>query len=165
MAKEVVSVVKLNLPAGAATPAPPVGPALGQAGVNIMEFVKAFNERTASLKGSTLPVEITVYKDRSFTFVVKQPLASDLIKQAAGIQSGSSNPLRNKVGKITRQQLREIARAQDARPERQRHRSGDAHHRGHGALDGRRDRRLTKHGGRGVCSATTTGGNYERTHD
>jgi large subunit ribosomal protein L11 len=109
MAKEVVSVVKLNLPAGAATPAPPVGPALGQAGVNIMEFVKAFNERTASLKGSTLPVEITVYKDRSFTFVVKQPLASDLIKQAAGIQSGSSNPLRNKVGKITRQQLREIA--------------------------------------------------------
>jgi large subunit ribosomal protein L11 len=109
MAIEVVTVVKLNLPAGAATPAPPVGPALGQAGVNIMEFVKAFNERTASLRGSTLPVEITVYKDRSFTFVVKQPLASDLIKQAAGIQSGSSNPLRNKVGKITRQQLREIA--------------------------------------------------------
>jgi large subunit ribosomal protein L11 len=109
MAKEVVSVIKLNLPAGAATPAPPVGPALGQAGVNIMEFVKAFNERTASLKGFTLPVEITVYKDRTFTFVVKQPLASDLIKQAAGIQSGSANPLRNKVGKITRQQLREIA--------------------------------------------------------
>jgi len=109
MAKEVVSVVKLNLPAGAATPAPPVGPALGQAGVNIMEFVKAFNERTASMKGSTLPVEITVYKDRTFTFIVKQPLASDLIKQAAGIQSGSANPLRNKVGKITRQQLREIA--------------------------------------------------------
>jgi large subunit ribosomal protein L11 len=109
MAKEVISVVKLNLPAGTATPAPPVGPALGQAGVNIMEFVKAFNERTASLKGSTLPVEITVYKDRTFTFVVKQPLASDLIRQAAGIQSGSANPLRNKVGKITRQQLREIA--------------------------------------------------------
>ncbi len=109
MAKEVINVVKLNLPAGAATPAPPVGPALGQAGVNIMEFVKAFNERTASMKGSTLPVEITVYKDRTFTFVVKQPLASDLIKQAAGIQSGSPNPLRNKVGKITRQQLREIA--------------------------------------------------------
>ncbi len=109
MAKEVINVVKLNLPAGAATPAPPVGPALGQAGVNIMEFVKAFNERTASMKGSTLPVEITVYKDRTFTFVVKQPLASDLIRQAAGIQSGSSNPLRNKVGRITRQQLREIA--------------------------------------------------------
>ncbi len=109
MAKEVINVVKLNLPAGAATPAPPVGPALGQAGVNIMEFVKAFNERTASQKGSTLPVEITVYKDRTFTFVVKQPLASDLIRQAAGIPSGSANPLRNKVGKITRQQLREIA--------------------------------------------------------
>ena len=109
MAKEVINVVKLNLPAGAATPAPPVGPALGQAGVNIMEFVKAFNERTASLKGSTLPVEITVYKDRTFTFIVKQPLASDLIRQAVGIQSGSANPLRNKVGKITRQQLREIA--------------------------------------------------------
>lgn len=109
MAKEVINVVKLNLPAGAATPAPPVGPALGQAGVNIMEFVKAFNERTASMKGSTLPVEITVYKDRTFTFVVKQPLASDLIRQAAGIQSGSANPLRDKVGKITRQQLREIA--------------------------------------------------------
>jgi len=109
MAKEVINVVKLNLPAGAATPAPPVGPALGQAGVNIMEFVKAFNERTASMKGFTLPVEITVYKDRSFTFVVKQPLASDLIKQAAGIESGSANPLRNKVGRITRQQLREIA--------------------------------------------------------
>lgn len=109
MAKEVINVVKLNLPAGAATPAPPVGPALGQAGVNIMEFVKAFNERTASQKGSTLPVEITVYKDRTFTFVVKQPLASDLVRQAAGIQSGSANPLRNKVGKITRQQLREIA--------------------------------------------------------
>jgi large subunit ribosomal protein L11 len=109
MAKEVINVVKLNLPAGAATPAPPVGPALGQAGVNIMEFVKAFNERTASMKGSTLPVEITVYKDRTFTFIVKQPLASDLIKQAAGIPSGSASPLRNKVGKITRQQLREIA--------------------------------------------------------
>jgi len=109
MAKEVIKVIKLNLPAGAATPAPPVGPALGQAGVNIMEFVKAFNERTASMKGSTLPVEITVYKDRTFTFGVKQPLASDLIKQAAGIESGSSNPRREKVGKITRQQLREIA--------------------------------------------------------
>ncbi|MDW8106901.1 MAG: 50S ribosomal protein L11 [Armatimonadota bacterium] len=109
MAKEVMTVIKLNLPAGAATPAPPVGPALGQAGVNIMEFVKAFNERTASQKGFTLPVEITVYKDRTFTFVVKQPLASDLIKQAAGIESGSSNPRREKVGKITRQQLREIA--------------------------------------------------------
>ncbi len=109
MAKKVMTVIKLNLPAGAATPAPPVGPALGQAGVNIMEFVKRFNDQTASQRGSTLPVEITVYEDRSFTFVVKQPLASDLIKQAAGIESGSPNPLRQKVGRITREQLRQIA--------------------------------------------------------
>ncbi len=109
MAKKVMTVIKLNLPAGAATPAPPVGPALGQAGVNIMEFVKKFNEQTANQRGSTLPVEITVYEDRSFTFVVKQPLASDLIKQAAGIESGSPNPLRQKVGRITREQLRQIA--------------------------------------------------------
>jgi large subunit ribosomal protein L11 len=109
MAKKVMTVIKLNLPAGAATPAPPVGPALGQAGVNIMEFVKRFNEQTANQRGSTLPVEITVYEDRSFTFMVKQPLASDLIKQAAGIESGSPNPLRQKVGKITREQLRQIA--------------------------------------------------------
>jgi large subunit ribosomal protein L11 len=109
MAKKVMTVIKLNLPAGAATPAPPVGPALGQAGVNIMEFVKRFNEQTANQRGSTLPVEITVYEDRSFTFMVKQPLASDLIKQAAGIDSGSPNPLRQKVGKITREQLRQIA--------------------------------------------------------
>ncbi|MER3403516.1 MAG: 50S ribosomal protein L11 [Armatimonadota bacterium] len=109
MAKEMMTVIKLNLPAGKATPAPPVGPALGQAGVNIMEFVKKFNDATANQQGSTLPVEITVYKDRSFTFVVKQPLASDLIKQAAGIESGSDNPLRKKVGRITREQLRQIA--------------------------------------------------------
>ncbi len=109
MAKEIMTVIKLNLPAGAATPAPPVGPALGQAGVNIMEFVKKFNEATANQRGSVLPVEITVYKDRSFTFVVKQPLASDLIKQAAGIETGSDNPLRKKVGRITREQLRQIA--------------------------------------------------------
>lgn len=109
MAKEIMTIIKLNLPAGKATPAPPVGPALGQAGVNIMEFIKKFNEATAKQEGSTLPVEITVYKDRSFTFVVKQPLASDLIKQAAGIESGSDNPLRKKVGRITREQLRQIA--------------------------------------------------------
>ncbi len=109
MAKEIMTNIKLNLPAGKATPAPPVGPALGQAGVNIMEFVKKFNEATASQIGDTLPVEITVYKDRSFSFVVKQPLASDLIRKAAGVESGSSNPLRNKVGKITKEQLRQIA--------------------------------------------------------
>lgn len=109
MAKEIMTTIKLNLPAGSATPAPPVGPALGQAGVNIMEFVKKFNEATANQRGATLPVEITVYKDRSFTFVVKQPLASDMIRQAAGIEKGSDNPLRRKVGKITREQLRQIA--------------------------------------------------------
>ncbi len=109
MAKEVMTTIKLNLPAGKASPAPPVGPALGQAGVNIMEFVKKFNEATANQMGATLPCEITVYKDRSFTFIVKQPLASDLIRQAAGIESGSPNPLRQKVGKITREQLRQIA--------------------------------------------------------
>ena len=92
MAKEVINVVKLNLPAGAATPAPPVGPALGQAGVNIMEFVKAFNERTASMKGSTLPVEITVYKDRTFTFIVKQPLASDLISKPRASRQARRTP-------------------------------------------------------------------------
>lgn len=109
MAKKVASVLKLNLPAGTATPAPPVGPALGQAGVNIMEFIKKFNEQTGAQKGSVLPCEITVFEDRSFTFIVKQPLASELVKQAAGIAGGSSNPLRDKVGKITRAQLREIA--------------------------------------------------------
>lgn len=110
MAKKVSTVIKLNLPAGTATPAPPVGPALGQAGVNIMEFIKRFNEQTAGQKGMVLPVEITVFEDRSFTFVVKQPLASELIKQAAGIESGSKNPLREKVGRLTRDQLREIAK-------------------------------------------------------
>ncbi|NUL81470.1 MAG: 50S ribosomal protein L11 [Armatimonadetes bacterium] len=109
MAKRVINVVKLNLPAGAATPAPPVGPALGQAGVNIMDFVKNFNDRTASQKGMVLPTEITVYEDRSFTFIVKQPLASALIRQAAGIEKGSGNPLKQKVGKITRAQLKEAA--------------------------------------------------------
>ncbi|MCW5934005.1 MAG: 50S ribosomal protein L11 [Fimbriimonadia bacterium] len=109
MAKKVINVLKLNLPAGTATPAPPVGPALGQAGVNIMEFIKRYNEQTAAQKGSVLPTEITVYEDRSFSFIVKQPLASELIKQAAGIQGGSANPLKDKVGKITRDQLRQIA--------------------------------------------------------
>jgi large subunit ribosomal protein L11 len=109
MAKKVASVLKLNLPAGTATPAPPVGPALGQAGVNIMEFIKKFNEQTGAQKGSVLPCEITVFEDRSFSFIVKQPLASELVKQAAGVAGGSANPLRDKVGKITRAQLREIA--------------------------------------------------------
>ncbi|MRI82885.1 MAG: 50S ribosomal protein L11 [Nitratiruptor sp.] len=110
MAKKIVDQFKLQIPAGKANPSPPVGPALGQRGVNIMEFCKAFNERTKDMMGFTIPVVITVYSDRSFTFVTKQPPATDLIKRAAGIQKGSDNPLKNKVGKITQAQLEEIAK-------------------------------------------------------
>ena len=109
MAKKVVEVLKLQIPAGKANPSPPVGPALGQRGINIMEFCKAFNEKTKDMMGFTIPVEITVFSDRSFTFITKQPPATDLIKKAAGITKGSSNPLKEKVGKITKAQLREIA--------------------------------------------------------
>jgi len=110
MAKKVHSVIKLNIAAGKGTPAPPVGPALGQAGINMMEFLKKFNEMTAPQMGSTLPVAITVYEDRSYTFVVKQPLSSDLIKKAAGIEKGSGNPLKDKVATLTKAQLREVAK-------------------------------------------------------
>jgi large subunit ribosomal protein L11 len=109
MAKKVIEVLKLQIPAGKANPSPPVGPALGQRGINIMEFCKAFNEKTKDMMGYTIPVEITVYNDRSFTFITKQPPATDLLKKAAGITKGSSNPLKEKVGKITKAQLREIA--------------------------------------------------------
>lgn len=109
MAKKVIAVIKLQIPAGEANPAPPVGPALGQHGVNIMEFCKAYNAATANQKGTIIPVEITVYEDRSFTFVTKTPPASVLIKKAAGIEKGSREPNRQKVGKITREQAREIA--------------------------------------------------------
>ena len=109
MAKKVTGYIKLQIEAGKANPSPPVGPALGQRGVNIMEFCKAFNEKTKDMMGFTIPVEITVYSDRSFTFITKQPPATDLLKKAAGITKGSSNPLKEKVGKITKAQLREIA--------------------------------------------------------
>ncbi|HVC81068.1 MAG TPA: 50S ribosomal protein L11 [Chloroflexota bacterium] len=109
MAKRVKAIVKLQLPAGKATPAPPVGPALGQHGVNIMGFVKEYNERTAAKAGSVVPVEITVFEDRSFTFVLKTPPASELIKKAAGLTSGAKNPLTDKVGKISKDKVREIA--------------------------------------------------------
>jgi len=109
MAKKVVEVLKLQIPAGKANPSPPVGPALGQRGINIMEFCKAFNEKTKDMMGFTIPVEITVYSDRSFTFITKQPPATDFLKKAAGITKGSSNPLKEKVGTITKAQLREIA--------------------------------------------------------
>ena len=109
MAKKVRAVVKLQIPAGKATPAQPIGPALGQHGINIMGFVKEYNERTASMAGSIVPVEITVYEDRSFTFVTKTPPTSDLLKKAAQVAKGAANPLKGKVGSITRAQLREIA--------------------------------------------------------
>ncbi len=109
MPRKVTDIVKLNIPAGKATPAPPVGPALGQAGVNMMEFIKKFNEMTMDKIGATLPVTITVYDDRSYTFVIKQPLASDLLRQAAGIEKGSGNTPKEVAGRITRAKLREIA--------------------------------------------------------
>ncbi len=109
MAKKIRAVIKLQLQAGQATPAPPVGPALGQHGANIMAFCKEYNEKTASQAGSIVPVEITVYEDRSFTFVLKTPPASDLIRKALGIEKGSASPKRDKVGKLTREQVRQIA--------------------------------------------------------
>jgi len=109
MAKEITGYIKLQIPAGSATPSPPVGPALGQKGVNIMQFVKEFNARTMEQKGLIVPVLITVYKDRSFTFIVKSPPAPILLKKAAGIERGSAEPNKNKVGKVTAKQVREIA--------------------------------------------------------
>jgi large subunit ribosomal protein L11 len=110
MAKKATGFIKLQIPAGQANPAPPVGPALGQHGVNIMEFCKQFNGRTAKDSGTIIPVEITVYHDRSFTFITKTPPAAVLLKQEAGIPSGSAEPNRDKVGTVTREQLRKIAR-------------------------------------------------------
>jgi large subunit ribosomal protein L11 len=110
MAKKVAGYIKLQIQAGAANPAPPVGPALGQRGVNIMEFCKAFNEKTKDKAGFKLPVIITVYTDKSFTFITKQPPASALIMKAAGIKKGSDNPLKNKVSKITKAQLMEVVK-------------------------------------------------------
>ena len=109
MAKKVVGEIKLQLPAGKATPAPPVGPALGQRGVNIMEFVKQFNAKTADQVGLIIPVVITVYADRSFSFILKTPPASVLIKKAANLEKGSAAPNKTKVAKITKSQVREIA--------------------------------------------------------
>jgi large subunit ribosomal protein L11 len=110
MAKKVVGYVKLQIPAGQATPAPPVGPALGQAGVNIMDFCKTFNARTQSQQGLIIPVVVTVYSDRSYTFITKTPPAAVLLAKAAGVPKGSGVPNRTKVGKVTRKQVEEIAR-------------------------------------------------------
>ena len=109
MAKEIVKVIKLQAPGGSATPAPPIGPALGQHGVNIGQFVQQFNSKTSSLNGMIVPVEITVYKDKTFTFIVKSPPAAVLLKDAAGIAKGSGVPNKEKVGKVTRSQVRKIA--------------------------------------------------------
>lgn len=109
MAKKIKAIVKLQIAAGAATPAPPVGPALAQHGVNISEFCQKFNEKTRDRMGFTIPAEITVYEDRTYSFVLKQPPAAELIKKAAGIEKGSGHPKKTKAGKITKEQLRKIA--------------------------------------------------------
>jgi large subunit ribosomal protein L11 len=109
MAKKVMTVIKLQIPAGAANPAPPVGPALGQHGVNIMEFCKAFNAQTQAQSGTIIPVEITVFEDRSFTFITKTPPAAVLLREAAGVEKGSGEPNRQKVASISRDKVREIA--------------------------------------------------------
>lgn len=109
MAKKVKTVLKLQLPAGGATPAPPVGTALGPQGINIQEFCKQFNDATKDMKGDVVPAEITIFEDRTFTFILKTPPASALLKQAAGIEKGAANPLTGKVGKVTRADIRKIA--------------------------------------------------------
>jgi len=110
MAKKVKAIIKLQIQAGKATPAPPVGPALGQHGINIMAFCKEYNERTASQEGSIIPAEITVYEDRSFIFTTKMPPVSDLLRRALGVEKGSGNPGTEKIGKISKDKLHEIAR-------------------------------------------------------
>jgi large subunit ribosomal protein L11 len=110
VAKKVVGQIKLQIPGGAANPSPPVGPALGQRGVNIMEFCKAFNAQTQNMAGLVIPVMVTVYADRSFTFITKSPPASNLLLRAAGLEKGSAAPNKNKVGKVTRRQVEEIAK-------------------------------------------------------
>ena len=114
MAKKITKLVKLQIPAGQATPSPPVGPALGQAGVNIMDFCKAFNAGTQGQEGLIIPVVISVFEDKSFTFITKSPPASVLLKRAAGIAKGSSNPSKENVGKVTREQVKEIAEIKKA---------------------------------------------------
>ena len=135
--KKVVGQIKLQIPAGKATPAPPVGPALGQAGVNIMDFCKAFNAKTAKDEGLIIPVVITVYADRSYTFITKTPPVAVLIKREAGIAKGSGEPNKNKVGKITHEAGRGHREAQDARPHRRRPEGRDQHRARHGAQHGR----------------------------
>jgi large subunit ribosomal protein L11 len=109
MPRKVIAVIKLQIPAGKANPAPPIGPALGQHGINLMQFCKEYNARTASQAGNIIPAEVTVFQDRSFTFITKTPPTSDLLRKAAGVEKGSEEPNRVKVGRVTRAQIREIA--------------------------------------------------------
>ncbi len=138
--KKLAAVIKLQIQAGAATPAPPVGPALGQHGVNIMEFCKAYNAATESQRGQVVPVEITVYEDRSFTFITKTPPAARLILKAAGVEKGSGEPHKTKVAKLTRDAGPRDRRDQDARPQRQRPRRRREDHRRHRPPDGHHGR-------------------------
>ena len=138
--------IKLQIPGGQANPAPPVGPALGQHGVNIMEFCKAFNAQTADQNGRIIPVEITVYEDRSFDFITKTPPAAVLIKEALRLEKGSGEPNREKVGRLYPRPGSPDRRDEDARPERARRRAGDEGRRRDGALDGGRDRPMSQHG-------------------
>ena len=132
MAKKVLTLIKLQIPGGQANPAPPVGPALGQHGVNIVEFTKAFNAQTAHENGRIIPVEITVFEDRSFTFITKTPPAAVLIKEALNLESGSAEPNRSKVGRLTPGAAPLDRGDEDARPQRERRRGGDARDRRHG---------------------------------
>ena len=150
MAKKVITVIKLQIPGGQANPAPPVGPALGQHGVNIMEFCKAYNAQTAQENGRIIPVEITVYEDRSFDFITKTPPAAVLIKEALRIEKGSAEPNRNKIGKLTRDQLRVDRRDEAGRPERARRRAGDEGDRRDGEIHGRGGGPVSSHGKRYV---------------
>ncbi len=134
MAKKVLTLIKLQIPGGQANPAPPVGPALGQHGVNIMEFCKAYNAQTAHENGRIIPVEITVFEDRSFTFITKTPPAAVLIKEALGLESGSGEPNRNKVGRLSPGAAPLDRRGEDARPQRARRRRGDEGDRRYGAF-------------------------------
>ena len=144
MAKKVQGFVKLQIPAGKATPAPPVGTALGPHGVNIMDFCKAFNARTAKDDGLIIPVVVTIYSDRSYTFITKTPPAAVLLKRAANIAKGSAEPNKNKVGTVTAKQVEEIAKIEDARPQLRLDRVGGPDRGGHGRVDGPRRHRLTE---------------------
>ena len=131
MAKKIRIVLTLQLPAGKATPAPPVGTALGPHGINIVEFTKSYNEKTADKAGQIIPAQITIFEDRSFTFILKTPPAADLLRKAAGVEKGAVTAKRETVGRVTRDQVREIAGDQDGRPQRQRRRRRDAPDRRH----------------------------------